>query len=204
MVGDVVNIYGIKTATLKEAPSAASLAKTNIYLIVDPDTEKETANPNFMDDAKAEAIAAWVKKGGVLVVLANDSGNAELKRFNKLTGKFGIHLNEDSKNRVKNDYYPDGTVMAKEGNPLLPRARKLYIKEYCSLTLKDPARPIITHGNDVVGATAALGKGTVLVIGDPWLYNEYVDGRKLPEDFDNHQALRDIVQWTIAKAKMKK
>jgi unsaturated rhamnogalacturonyl hydrolase len=34
-----------------------------------------------------------------------------------------------------------------------------------------------------------------LFIGDPWLYNEYVDGRKLPENYDNFKAGADIVAW---------
>lgn len=201
VVGAVANSYGIKTTTLKQAPTAANLAGAQIYLIVDPDTEKETAHPNFMTEEHAGNIAAWVKKGGVLVVLGNDSGNAELQKINLLTQKFGIRMNEDSRNQVKNDNYPDGTVMALPGNPLLPKARKLYIKEYCSLSLSGNATPLLTHQGTVVAATAKYGKGNVLVIGDPWLYNEYVDGRKLPADFDNYQAIHDIMQWLLKKVR---
>ena len=50
---------------------------------------------------------------------------------------------------------------------------------------------------------AKYGKGTVFVIGDPWLYNEYIDGRKLTPGFDNHQAATDLVRWLLAQSKKK-
>jgi len=50
-------------------------------------------------------------------------------------------------------------------------------------------------------ATASFGKGTVFAIGDPWLYNEYVDGRKLPKDFQNFQAAEELTTWLISKIK---
>ena len=52
-------------------------------------------------------------------------------------------------------------------------------------------------------AVAKYGKGTVFVIGDPWLYNEYTDGRKLPVDFDNYEAANDLVKWLLTQAKKK-
>ena len=41
-------------------------------------------------------------------------------------------------------------------------------------------------------AVAKHGKGTVFAVGEPWLYNEYTDGRKLPADFDNFKAAHDL------------
>jgi unsaturated rhamnogalacturonyl hydrolase len=48
-------------------------------------------------------------------------------------------------------------------------------------------------------AVANYGKGTVFVIGDPWLYNEYVDGRKLPAEYENFKAAQDLSRWLIAQ-----
>jgi unsaturated rhamnogalacturonyl hydrolase len=48
-------------------------------------------------------------------------------------------------------------------------------------------------------ATAALGKGKVFVLGDPWLYNEYTDGRKIPAVYENFQAGKDLGGWLLAK-----
>ena len=38
-----------------------------------------------MDQKAAKAIAKWVKKGGVLLLLTNDSSNCELVKFNQAT-----------------------------------------------------------------------------------------------------------------------
>ncbi len=46
----------------------------DVYIIVDPDTTTESKSPNYIlktDDIKA--IKKWVKKGGVLAILANDA-----------------------------------------------------------------------------------------------------------------------------------
>jgi unsaturated rhamnogalacturonyl hydrolase len=51
--------------------------------------------------------------------------------------------------------------------------------------------------NDNVIAVAKYGKGTVFAVGDPWFYNEYLDGRKLPKEFENYQAAEDLVKWCI-------
>jgi len=52
-------------------------------------------------------------------------------------------------------------------------------------------------------AVARVGKGAVFAVGDPWFYNEYTDGRKLPADFDNYNAARDLAQWLLAGAHTK-
>jgi unsaturated rhamnogalacturonyl hydrolase len=46
-------------------------------------------------------------------------------------------------------------------------------------------------------AVARLGKGSVFAVGDPWLYNEYVDGRKLPPEFENYKAATDLSRWLL-------
>jgi unsaturated rhamnogalacturonyl hydrolase len=50
-------------------------------------------------------------------------------------------------------------------------------------------------------AVAKYGKGTVFAVGDPWLYNEYTDGRKLPPEYDNFKAAQDLALWSIQQAK---
>jgi unsaturated rhamnogalacturonyl hydrolase len=34
-------------------------------------------------------------------------------------------------------------------------------------------------------------------VGDPWFYNEYVDGRKIPAEFENYLAAEDLVRWLL-------
>jgi unsaturated rhamnogalacturonyl hydrolase len=50
-------------------------------------------------------------------------------------------------------------------------------------------------------ALAKYGKGTVFVVGDPWLYNEYTDGRKIPAEFENYKAGKELVKWLIQQIK---
>ena len=115
--------------------------------------------------------------------------------------KFGITFNEDSKNRVKNNNYEEGAVHIPKGTGIFHQVSKIYVKEISTLSLQPPAKELIKHNNDTVIAATSFGKGTVFAIGDPWLYNEYVDGRKLPEDFQNFKAAEELTTWLISKIK---
>jgi unsaturated rhamnogalacturonyl hydrolase len=33
------------------------------------------------------------------------------------------------------------------------------------------------------------------------LYNEYVDGRKLPADYENYKAAEELVKWLLKQTK---
>ena len=200
-LGAVFNQYGMATKTLETAPTAQALKGADAYIIVDPDTEKETAKPSYMTGQHAQVIADWVKAGGTLILLANDAGNSELKNFNILASRFGVRFNEDNFNMVKNDQFEQGVVMVNDNNPVFKTARKLYIKELATLQVEKPATTILSKEGKNVMALAKYGKGAVLVLGDPWLYNEYVDGRKLPQEFDNFKAAQDIAAWIAAQKK---
>jgi unsaturated rhamnogalacturonyl hydrolase len=201
--GDVFNRLGAKTDTLDGEPTTANLKNADVYIIVDPDTEKESPAPNFIQPQRADAIADWVKKGGVLVLMGNDLGNAEFQHLNELAGKFGIRFNEDSLNRVQGTNFQQGKVTVDAGNPVFPTARTLYLKEVSSLDLSGPAKPLVSMDGKVLMATAKFGKGTVFAVGDPWLYNEYVDGRKLPAEYENFKAAQDLSRWLISRARRK-
>src|SRR5205809_531754 len=79
--------------------------------------------------------------------------------------------------------------------------QKIYIKELSSLQVNKPATVALKNGDDNVVAVAHYGKGTVFAVGDPWLYNEYTDGRKLPMEYENYQAAVDLVNWLIKQSK---
>jgi unsaturated rhamnogalacturonyl hydrolase len=204
MLGDVFKIHGVKTASLEESPTPRNLKGSDIYVIVDPDTEKETTKPNFIGTKDIEVIKSWVKAGGVLVLMGNDVGNVEFKHFNELAATFGVKFNEDSKNRVEGSQFEQGVVIVPGGHSIFKTATKLYIKELSSLQVKTPAVTVLKKEDVNVMAVAKYGKGAVFMLGDPWLYNEYVDGRKLPTDFDNYKAATDFVQWLIKQVPKKK
>ncbi|HEV7473987.1 MAG TPA: glycoside hydrolase family 88 protein [Pyrinomonadaceae bacterium] len=198
--GNVFRNFGAWTRTLAQAPTAANLSRTDIYIIVDPDTKAETANPNFIEPEHVAAITQWVKRGGVLVLLGNDAGNAEFDHFNQLAKRFGVQFNQDSKNRVQGNDFAAGSVMVAPGHPIFKTATQLYLKEISTLTIVPPAQSVMQHKGDVIMATTKLGKGTVFAVGDPWLYNEYVEGRKLPPQFENFKAAQDLSRWLIRQS----
>jgi unsaturated rhamnogalacturonyl hydrolase len=129
--------------------------------------------------------------------MANDVGNTELDHLNQLAGKFGIQFNKDSRNRVQGNEYSMGKIVTPPQNVIFKTARQLYLKEISTLSIVSPARAILSDNGYVIMAISKLGKGTVFAVGDPWLYNEYVDGRKLPSEFDNYQAGRDLATWLV-------
>jgi len=201
--GGVFNNAGFKTKTLYQAPTVANLKGTSIYIIVDPDIEKENPKPNFVSTAHVDAITEWVKLGGTLVLMANDAANTELEHFNKLAAKFGVFFNGDNKGTVPvAGKFETAKVVVPAGNEIFKNATNLFIKEYSSLKLTAPAKSVLKDkdGADVMSVTK-LGKGTVYMIGDPWLYNEYVDGRKLPASYENFKAMEDLVNWLAKQAK---
>lgn len=201
--GGIFNRAGFNTSTLYQAPTVANLKKAAVYIIVDPDFEKENPKPNFVAAADIKNISQWVKEGGVLVLMANDATNAELKHFNELAANFGVFFNGDSKGRVPvATNFETAKVVVPTGNEIFKNASNLFIKEYSSLKLSGNAKSILKDkdGDDVMSVTK-YGKGTVYVIGDPWLYDEYVDGRKLPATYDNFKAANDLVNWLAKQVK---
>lgn len=204
MLGDIFNRHGMQTYSLEQAPTKANLTNASIYIIVDPDTKKETENPNFIQPEHANAIADWVKAGGVLMLMGNDMNNAEFEHFNQLAAKFGLHFNTDLYHPVINDQYEQGAFLIPQKHSIFKTTNKIFVKELATLNVSKPADAIFKDGDKVIMAAIKYGKGTVFAIGDPWLYNEYVDGRKLPAEYQNYNAAVDLVRWLIGQVPKKK
>jgi unsaturated rhamnogalacturonyl hydrolase len=199
--GNIFRTYGVRTETLTVAPTQANLRRSNIYVIVDPDTKQETEQPNFIQREHVSAITDWVKSGGVLVLMANDVGNTELDHFNQLAKEFGIQFNKDSRNRVLGNEYATGRLTVQAPHQIFRTARNLFLKEVSTLQVEPSARAVVQAGDDKIMAVSRLGKGIVFAVGDPWLYNEYTDGRRLPPEYDNYKAAVDLTLWLISQSK---
>lgn len=200
LLAAIVEKNGAAIRELTDAPTKKNLKGAKAYIIVDPDTKAETAAPNYIDKKAQREIKNWVKSGGVLVLMANDKGNCEFEHLNELAGIFGITFNEDSHNRVQKNIYEQGKITVPAGNPVL-KPGDIFIKEYASINVKTPATKLLEHEGRTVMALSKYGKGTVLAIGDPWIYNEYIDGRRLPVTFRTYAAAEDLVKWLIGKHK---
>ncbi|MGF2410816.1 MAG: DUF4350 domain-containing protein [Ferruginibacter sp.] len=200
-LGNIFENNGAKLASLDVAPTAANLKGASVYIIVDADHKRDNPNPNYVAPADVKAISDWVKAGGTLLVMANDSNNCDLQHLNLLVGKFGVKFTDKSLNMVKNDMYEQGVVLPGANNPVFKSPAKMYLKEVSALEIKAPAVANAVKDGDVIIATANYGKGKVLMVGDPWLYNEYLDNRKLPLEYENYKAASDLVQWLLTQTK---
>jgi unsaturated rhamnogalacturonyl hydrolase len=198
VLGHLFRGHGARTALLRERPTRDNLRGADVFLIVDPDTDRETAMPKRYDNSDISAVREWVAAGGTLVLLGNDSANAELPQLNALSKGFGITFEGGMFNAVVDNDFPMGAVVAAEATEVFGPDAKLFVKELSTLALDGPAaRPLVTRDGKVVAAVARHGKGRVFALGDPWAYNEYVDGRKLPEAYRNHEAAAHWVRWLL-------
>ena len=200
LFGEVFKKHGVKTTSLAIAPDAQNLKKADIYIVVDPDSRKESKEPNFIQQQHVDAIYNWVRNGGVLLLFGNDTANAEMQGLNKLSGRFGIDFLPQSRNMVQGNRYEMGAIDIPAGNEIFKTARRIYVKEISTMKVKAPARTALTDKGDIIVAVSKVGKGTVFAVGDPWLYNEYTDGRKIPAEYENYKAATDLVKWAVIQA----
>jgi unsaturated rhamnogalacturonyl hydrolase len=198
--GDMFVSKGAKLATLQQ-PTSASLKNIGVYIIVDPDTTKENPTPNYISDKDIKVIKSWVKKGGVLVLMGNDAPNCEFTHLNNLSTNFGIQFNHVSLKPVVNRVWEMAAFTSFTSHPVFEGVKKVYLKEVSSLKLSGQAKPVLTDNDAVIIAETSYGKGFVFVVGDPWIYNEYIDHALLPADFDNKKAAENLTNYLLSKAK---
>ena len=201
MLGQVFTRYGARTVSLDSAPTLANLSKASVYFLIDPDWPKENKTPNYIEPKHIEALVNYVKNGGVLVMMANDSNNVEFKHYNELAERFGIHWNENMRHDVIDNKFEQGALPIPAAHPIFKTARKVYIKQLCTQELKKPAYSVYSEKGEVIMSVSRVGKGIVFAVGDPWFYNEYLDGRKLPEEYENYKAAQDLALWLFSNAK---
>ena len=201
LVGQLFRDHGARLATLAEAPTAANLSSAQIYLIVSPDNLSKNPHPNVMQADQANAIATWVRSGGVLVLLANDPANTDLDHLNLLSDQFGIHFNSVLRNHVVGDNWEQGRVDVAAGGPIFRNPHSLYMKDVCTIALSREAVAQLTKEGEIFMASSGYGKGTVLAVVDPWVYNEYADGRKLPALYDNYAGVAEVIHWLLKRTR---
>jgi unsaturated rhamnogalacturonyl hydrolase len=204
--GRMFQQYGLRIEPLDHAPTAADLKDVGVYIIVSPDIPALNPDPHYMDAESAAVIEAWVKAGGVLVMMENDSEHADQTHLDILSDRFGIHYNPVTRNRELNDSYANTMVKIPAGaGGIFRQAHPAVMKETCTITVSKPARVVLTDKGDatdegdVLMAVSQVGKGIVYANVDPWIYNEYTDGRKAPLGEDNFAGGQDLTRWIVTE-----
>ena len=200
-LGDVLKSKGAALKTIAGKADAQSLKGIGLYIIVDPDTTSENPNPNYIMPDDIKAISKWVKDGGVLLILANDKPNCKFTHLNQLANEFGMHFNPVTLNPVTGKDYNMAAETNLPNHPLFKGVNKIYMKEVSSIALSKGAKAVLTDDKQVYIAETSFGKGFVLAVGDPWLYNEYIDHAMLPADFENLKAANNLTEYLLAKVK---
>jgi unsaturated rhamnogalacturonyl hydrolase len=142
-------------------------------IIVDPDTPKESDAPNYISEGEVKAIVKWVDQGGRLVLLGNDKGNAEFEHLNRLAAQFGIEFIQDTIPKVAGK----GILKAEGQGSFFDGAPRFYAVELAPLRLvKRPGADVLLgyQGTPVI-ALVHQSRGLVFALGDPWIYNEYIN-----------------------------
>jgi unsaturated rhamnogalacturonyl hydrolase len=197
MFGHIWRNFGAKTKELDAEPTVANLRGAQVYIIASPDNIEKNPHPHYATAADAAQIADWVRAGGVLMIMENDTSYADLDHFNVVSEKFGIHFNSVLRKHVIGKQWDMGKIEIPPTGPIFHSGHTIYVKDVCTITASGPAHPVLSEGGDVFMATAKYGKGTVFAFVDPWLYNEYTDGRKLPATYENYFAGRELVRWAL-------
>jgi unsaturated rhamnogalacturonyl hydrolase len=197
LFGHIFRTFGVETRTLGSAPTLDKLSGARFYIIASPDNQSKTPQPHYMNNEDARQIANWVKQGGVLVMMENDPDNADITHLDELADMFGLHFNNVLTHHVIGDQIEMGRMDLPQPRAPFTSPHILYMKDTCSIFPSRGATSLLEWKDDTMMAVAHYGKGTVVAVVDPWLYNEYTDGRKLPPEYDNYAAGREFVRWLL-------
>jgi unsaturated rhamnogalacturonyl hydrolase len=184
-------------------PDMESLESIQIYIIVDPDSVNETPDPHYFQLKDIQLISSWVKRGGVLVILGNDGKHCGLASVNQLMSKFGMAFNHTMLHPVINNQYDMGAYTGLPEHPVFKGIQKIFMKEVASIKIWVDAKPVLLDNGQPVMAECRYGKGFVFVVGDPWIYNEYIDHDRLPADFENRKAAENLTRYLISQVRLR-
>ncbi len=187
-LGKLIRGMGGELRTVRDRVSAKTLAGLDVFLAVDPDTPAETAEPKYFEKAEIRAIEKWVRTGGQLVLLGNNKGNAEFERFNQLSSRFGIEF-------VETKYVdPQGAskITLRSEGAILGKSLRAYFVDVAPLRISaKESETLLSAGGTPVMSLVKHGKGSVVALGDPWIYNEYIDRA------DNRQMASNLLRHLL-------
>jgi unsaturated rhamnogalacturonyl hydrolase len=115
--------------------------------------------------------------------------------------QFGMTYNHVTLHPVTGDNFEMGASINLPDHPLFKGVTKIYLKDIADINIWGTARAILTEKGKVLIAENKFGKGYVFAIGDPWIYNEYIDHDRLPESFDNRKAAENLTDLLLGYVK---
>ncbi len=185
-LGKLIQGMGGELRTVRERASAKALAGLDVLIVVDPDTPAETAEPKFFEKGEIRAIEKWVRAGGQLALLGNDKGNTEFEHFNKLSARFGIEFIE-TKYR---DAHGASKITVPSGSAITGKGLSAYFVDAAPLRITaNESETLLSADGAALMSLVRHGKGSVLALGDPWVYNEYIgraDNRRMASNVFRH------------------
>jgi unsaturated rhamnogalacturonyl hydrolase len=187
-LGKVIKSLGGELRTVHERLTPKVLSPIKIFIIPDPDTPAESDNPKYLEPSEVDALDQWVRAGGRLVLLGNDKGNAEFEHFNQLATRFGIQFLEETFPKVKGK----GILVAQGTGSIFGDGATIYLVEIAPLKVTGSAQVLLEDHGTPVMALARAGKGLVFALGDPWVYNEYIDRN------DNRKVAENLFRMLLA------
>jgi unsaturated rhamnogalacturonyl hydrolase len=188
-LGKLLEGMGAQLRTIRTRVTSDALNGVSVFIIVDPDTPAESRAPQYIETDEIRAIEAWVRGGGRLVLFGNDKGNAEFQHLNQLAGRFGIEFLEETYPRVKGK----GILTVASENAVVGKGLTAYLVEVSPLRLEAGAQVLLSDNGTPLMALVSAGKGEVLALGDPWIYNEYIDHK------DNRRMAENVFRHLLAK-----
>ena len=200
LFGEMFQSYGASLGTLADQPTAAALKQSQVYIIASPDIPAKNPAPHYATAADADQIAMWVREGGTLLMMENDPANADIDHFNLIATRFGITFNSVLQHHVEGTQYEMGKIHAGADGAIFHHAHTLFMKDTCGISVQPPAKAVLKDKEGIVIAQAKYGRGSVVAVVDPWLYNEYTDGHRLPAEYDNFAAGKEFAGWLLQQS----
>lgn len=200
---------GLAVAAHHDGPlDAAALAGVDVLVIAHPSEarwEKTDGRSPRFTDAELDAIEAWVRAGGGLVVLGETEEDKYGTNLGELTARFGLGFaNTTVYDYTHRHLENPAWVLGEPGAPrttvggadLLARVRRAAFYRSGALELRNGATPILRTSATadpasapVMAATTA-GAGRVVVFADSDLF-----GDDCLEDLDHRALWEDTVTW---------
>jgi unsaturated rhamnogalacturonyl hydrolase len=122
-------------------------------------------------------------------MLGNNQDNAEFQHFNRLAAAFGIEFIEKTHRDAKADLKV--TIPVPEDSPIFSGPAFFYAVGIAPLKLQASVQRLLSDNGETIMALAKSGKGLVFALGDPWVYNEYIDTK------DNRKIATDLFRFLL-------